>query len=102
MNERSVDGRSLEVASTWITVRGASDRDPGEIAVIHFIVVGRVLALTDAQGQPCKDRSGTAFRTEVGPGEDAAILARRLARRRLREDRWSRNPPSFYTPVVVI
>ena len=49
------DQPAVKPRCTWIEVRGASGADPGEIAVVYYIVDGEVVLLTNAQGQRCKD-----------------------------------------------
>jgi hypothetical protein len=99
VNEQVVNGPA--VYSTWVEIRGAMGRDPGEVAPIYFIVEAGVLTLTDAQGRAGNDNNG-ALRIEIRPGEAAVAVARRLARRASGKGRAWRDRPLFYTDVVIV
>src|SRR5437868_4557005 len=65
---------SGKVRCTWIEVRGASRADPGEIALVYYVVEDANVVLTDAQGQRRKDTDDRSASARIAPGEDAAIL----------------------------
>lgn len=71
-----------QVQETFITIRGASEHDPGEIAIAYFVVEDGLVTLTDQNGSPL---SGSEPRRL--DGEDAARVAARLLRNRRTEDR---------------
>ncbi len=93
---------SPKVHCTWMEVRGASPDDPGEIALVHYIIDGSVLLLTDEQGQPRKNEGGAMPRVEIGPGGDPVALARHLARLASRRDRVHRERPLLYEWVMIV
>jgi len=71
---------SGKVRCTWIEVRGASRADPGEIALVYYVVEGANVVLTDAEGQRRKDADDRSLSARIGPEENCAVVARRLAR----------------------
>lgn len=101
-NQSTFGVPSLKVRCTWMEVRGASPDDPGEIALVHYIVDGSVLLLTDEQGQPRKNEVGAIPKVEIRPGGDPVVLARRLARRASRRDQVCRKRPLLYERVMIV
>jgi hypothetical protein len=87
---------------TWIEVRGPSGADPGEIALVYYIVDGAMVALTDAQGQRRNDEDGKYIGAHVHPGEDCTIVARRLARRPKKGLLETRERPLVYERVFIV
>ncbi len=93
---------SSKVRCTWIEIRGPSGADPGEIALVYYVVDGASVALTDAQGQRRNDESGNALSARVAAGEDPTIVARRLARRPQPGPLESRERPLCYEKVFIV
>ena len=83
-------------------VRGASPSDPGEIALVHYVIDGSLVLLTDEQGQPRKNEGGATLRAEIGPREEAVALAKRLARRASRRDQVRSERPLLYERVMIV
>jgi hypothetical protein len=90
------------VHCTWIEVRGPSAFDQGEIAFVYFVVNGELVVLTDAQGRPCKNDSGAAPTVQIGPRQDVALVARRLARKASREHQARHAPLMVYEQAVIV
>jgi hypothetical protein len=93
---------SGKVRCTWIEVRGPSGADPGEIALVYYLVDGAMVVLTDAHGQRRTDEEGHSSQGGIGRGEDCAVVARRLARRPKPGLLESRERPLCYEKVFVI
>lgn len=93
---------SGKVRCTWIEVRRPLGSDPGEIALIYYVIDGGKVVLTDAQGQRRNDEDGHALCAHVPPGEDSAIVARRLARRPKKGLLESRERPLVYEKVLIV
>ena len=91
-----------EVHCTWIEVRGASRADPGEIALIHYVMDGAMVVLTDAQGQHRKDGDGGPLTARISHGEYSMMTAKRLARRSTRGTLERRERPLLYEKVVIV
>jgi hypothetical protein len=67
----------LEWRGVWVQIRGPDhERDPGEIAEARYAVLNGVLYVEDVEGR----RLGVQ---ELGAGEDAAAVARGIARSKL-------------------
>jgi hypothetical protein len=94
--------RPAKVRCTWIETRGASPADPGEIVLIYYLVDGTTLVLTDAQGQPSKDVVGAPWRQSFEPGDDPALVAKRLAWRASHPGPDRFNGPLFYDTAVIV
>jgi hypothetical protein len=93
---------SGKVRCTWIEVRGPSGGDPGEIALVYYVVDGGLVVLTDALGQRRNDEDGNFLGVRVRFGEDCAIVARRLARRPKKGLLESRERPLVYEKVSIV
>jgi hypothetical protein len=79
---------NLEWRGVWVQIRGPDHErnDPGEIAEARYAVLNGSLYVEDAQGQ----RLGVQ---ELGAGEDAAAVARGIARKKLGGNQ-------FYRPIA--
>ncbi len=91
-----------DIRCTWIELRGAWDEDPGEIALIHYIINGTTLSLTDALGRAVEDSGGRALSVEVRLGENPSTLARRLTRQAMQANRSRKGTPLFYAAPVIV
>jgi len=66
-----------EVRKVTIQVRAPKGTFPGEVVIGHYCVVENAVVLTDADGKPINSE-----KHQIGPGQDAHLLACRLVRRR--------------------
>jgi hypothetical protein len=94
--------RSIDVRCTWMELRGASGTDPGEIVLIHFVIDGATLSLTDALGHKLNDGGGNILSVQVPAGEEPSALAKRLTRRAVRTNRARSGTPMFYDQTVIV
>jgi hypothetical protein len=60
-----------------VSVRSASENDPGECAIGYFIVQGNTVTLTDENGKPLDEKDGTAKIGDANPKSVASIIVRR-------------------------
>ena len=93
---------SGKVRCTWIEMRGPSGADPGEIALVYYLVDGAMVVLTDAHGQRRNGEDGHVLSERIHPGEDCAIVARRLARRPSSGLLECRDRPLLYERVLIV
>ena len=98
-----MSGQSFRKARcTWIEVRGSSGSDPGEIALVYYVVDGARVVLTDANGQRRNGEDGCLVSAGVLPGGDCAVVARRLARQPKSGLPGNRERPLCYEQVFVV
>jgi hypothetical protein len=81
------------VREVIVSVRNASENDPGECAIGYLIVQGDTMTLTDENGKPMDEKDGTAKIGDANPKSIASIMVRR---------RWegSRGDADFNRPLV--
>jgi hypothetical protein len=81
------------VQEVIVSVRNASDNDPGECSIGYFIVQGNTVTLTDENGKPLDEKDGTAKIGDADPRSIASIMVRR---------RWegSRGEADFNRPLI--
>jgi|SRR6516225_5761654 hypothetical protein len=80
------------VQEVIVSVRNASENDPGECAIGHFIEQGNSVTLTDENGKPMDEKECTAKIGDADPRSIASIMVRR---------RWegSRGDADFNRPL---
>ena len=93
---------SAKIRCTWIEVRGSSGADPGEIALIYYVIDGPTVSLTDALGRPLKDGGGCILSGEARPGENRAAVAKQLARRARQSNRIHTGIPLLYADALIV
>jgi hypothetical protein len=70
-----------DVRCVWVTVRGVTGHDPGELAPAYYVIDGDLLSLTDADGEPLEgdvERRTCRLRVVHDPDREARRLKRNL------------------------
>jgi hypothetical protein len=82
-----------QVQEVIVSVRNASENDPGECAIGHFIVQGNTVTLTVENGKPPDEKEGMAKIGDANPRSIASIMVRQ---------RWegSRCVADFNRPLI--
>ena len=75
-----------------MSVRNASENDPGECAIGYFIVQGNSVVLTDENGKPLDEKDGTAKIGDANPKSVASIMVR---------SRWERSRGGDFNRRIV-
>ena len=61
-----------------VSVRDASENDPGEVAIGYFIVRGDTVTLTNERGTPLDGKEGSAkIGSDVNPKSIAQMMTRK-------------------------
>src|SRR5262245_4174732 len=60
-----------------VSVRNASENDPGECAIGYYVVQGNTVTLTDENGKPLDEKDGTAKIGDADPRSIASSMVRR-------------------------
>jgi hypothetical protein len=80
-----------------------NDEDPGECAIIHFVVDNNVVKVTDKDGAMLRYPDGEPCKRTLEPGENPRQVAARLSRGYRREYGgrafWGDIPPGKGVPV---
>jgi hypothetical protein len=72
----------MKIETVHITLRNPhNDADPGECAIIHYVVEGDVVKLTDKDGALLRFAKGEPCKQVLEPNDNPRQIAARLGRR---------------------
>jgi len=71
----------MNIQTVHITLRNPhDDADPGECAIINYVVDGNVVKVTDKDGALLRFAKGEPCKQVLGPGDNPRQIAARLGR----------------------